>query len=149
MANSRVYPVFGIYPVIAVILSILLKGLFMTELQTIKENYIFRRLYRSKKCYVYPQVVVYVAKNKLGCFRYGITTSKKVGNAVARSRSRRVIRAALAKYAGEVRDGFDVVFVARARTAHIKSTELEAPILESFLRSGAILPADNNVKNKN
>lgn len=113
----------------------------MAELRTIKENYIFRRLYRSKKCYVYPQIVVYAAKNRMGVFRYGITTSKKVGNAVQRSRCRRVIRAALYEYAdrlAECKQGYDVVIVARTRTAYVKSTELIAPIGESLSKAGVI-----------
>lgn len=113
----------------------------MAELRKIKENYVFRRLYRSKKCYVYPQVVVYVARNRLGVFRYGITTSKKVGNAVQRSRCRRVIRAALYEYAerlAQCSQGYDVVIVARTRTAFVKSTELVAPIGESLQKAGVI-----------
>lgn len=113
----------------------------MAGLLTIKENNTFRRLYRSKKCYVYPQIVVYISKNRLGCFRYGITTSKKVGNAVARSRCRRVIRAALVEYKDKLKDcsrGYDVVIVARTRAAFCKSTELVAPIGESLKKGGVI-----------
>lgn len=113
----------------------------MAELQTIKENYTFRRLYRSKKCYVYPQIVVYVAKNRLGVFRYGITTSKKIGNAVQRSRCRRIIRAALYEYVNDLTDlnsGYDVVIVARTRAAFVKSTELIKPIGDSLKKAGVI-----------
>lgn len=117
------------------------KGIVMAELQTIKENYTFRRLYRSKKYYVYPQIVVYVAKNRLGVFRYGITVSKKVGNAVRRSRCRRVIRAALYEYSDRIKCckyGCDVVIVARTKTAFVKSTELIEPIGDSLKKAGVI-----------
>ena len=110
----------------------------MAALETIKDNNTFRRLYRSKRCYVYPQIVVYVARNNAGIFRYGITASKKIGNAVMRSRCRRVIRAALYEYADVLCGGFDVVFVARKKTAFIKSNELVAPIGESLRKSGVI-----------
>ena len=113
----------------------------MAGLLTIKENNTFRRLYRSKKCYVYPQIVVYVSRNRLGVFRYGINTGKKIGNAVTRSRCRRVIRAALHSYRDKldcVKGGYDVVFVARARTANCKSTDLVQPIGESLRKSGVI-----------
>ncbi len=113
----------------------------MAVLDTIKENNTFRRLYRSKKCYVYPQIVVYAAKNRLGEFRYGITTSKKIGNAVSRSRCRRVIRAALFEYADELsqcKKGYDVVIVARKKTAFLKSTQLVEPIGDSLRQAGII-----------
>jgi len=90
-------------------------------------------------CYVYPQLVVYVSKNRLGKFRYGITTSKKVGNAVARSRCRRIIRAALAQFTDEIgSNGYDVVFVARKKTAFLKSTDLIEPIGSSLKKAGVI-----------
>ena len=113
----------------------------MAELHTIKENYTFRRLYKSKKCYVYPQIVVYVARNRLGVFRYGITTSKKVGNAVKRSRCRRVIRAALGYYSSQLSElskGYDVVIVARTKAAFVKSDELIKPLGESLSKAGVI-----------
>jgi len=115
----------------------------MAKFITIKENYTFRRLYKSKKCFVYPQIVVYAAKNRLGVFRYGITTSKKVGNAVVRSRCRRVIRAALSSYKEDIEKagnniGYDVVFVVRAKCASVKSYELYEPIGESLRRAGII-----------
>ena len=52
----------------------------------------FRRLYARGKSYVTPVVVIYVMKNRTKNLRVGITTSKKIGNAVLRNRSRRVIR---------------------------------------------------------
>jgi len=113
----------------------------MAGLLTIKENNTFRRLYRSKKCYVYPQIVIYVSKNRYGVFRYGITAGKKVGNAVKRSRCRRVIRSALHKYKENLKNtkrGYDVVFVARAKTAYCKSTDLEGLIGDSLRKSGVI-----------
>ena len=113
----------------------------MADLETIKENNTFRRVYRSKNCYVYPEVVIYISGNRLGRFRYGITTGKKIGNAVVRSRCRRVIRAALFTYSeslGSLSRGFDVVFVARKKTAFIKSDDLIAPIGSALKRSGVI-----------
>lgn len=113
----------------------------LSTIDTIKENNTFRRLYKSKKCFVYPQIVVYAKKNHLGRFRYGITAGKKVGNAVVRSRCRRVIRAALSYYADELTDtrcGCDVVIVARKRSAFVKSTQLIEPIGDSLKRAGVI-----------
>ena len=113
----------------------------MTNLETIKENNTFRRLYRSKNCYVYPQVVIYISKNHLGRFRYVITTGKKIGNAVVRSRCRRVIRAALFMFSEELSSaahGYDVVFVARKKTAFVKSNDLITPIGTALRKSGVI-----------
>ena len=110
----------------------------MAGLLTIKENNTFRRLYRSKKCYVYPQIVVYVSRNRLGVFRYGITTGKKIGKAVMRNRSRRIIREAYRMISDDVRQGVDLVFVARGRTPFVKSTDILRAMKKELKEAGVL-----------
>ena len=59
---------------------------------TLKENKDFRRLYHRGKSYVSPVLVTYVMKNRKAGLRIGFTTSKKIGIAVRRNRSRRIMR---------------------------------------------------------
>ncbi len=94
-------------------------------MESIKLNHEFQRAYRKGKSHLSKEVVVYVFRNRRAqnC-RYGITTSKKIGNAVVRNRARRVIRAAWRALEAEMLPGYDFIFVARAKTAHIKSTEM-------------------------
>lgn len=92
------------------------------ELITLKENKDFRRLYSRGKSYVSPALVTYVIKNHKPVTRIGITTSKKIGKAVMRNRSRRVIREAYYLLMNEVKPGYDIVFVARGKTPFVKST---------------------------
>ena len=95
----------------------------MEKLVPICRNNDFRRIYARGKSYVSPLVVVYALKNRTKNVRVGITTSKKVGNAVQRNRSRRVIREAFRALAPRVRPGFDLVLVARGKTPYVKSTD--------------------------
>lgn len=105
---------------------------------TICNNYEFRRAYAKGKNFVGPVVVTYVQKNRLGVTRVGITTSKKVGNAVARSRCRRVIRAAVQPLLGQVKPGYDLVFVARTRTCFVKSDEVHRVIKDHLKKAGLL-----------
>lgn len=82
-------------------------------------------------------------KNRAGICRIGITTSKKIGNAVERNKSRRLIRAAFQnvyKEYGEYLEGYDFVFVARGRTRYRKSYDLEQ-VMVKHLKKGNILPS--------
>ena len=86
-------------------------------------------------------------KNRAGICRIGITTSKKIGNAVERNKSRRLIRAAFQnvyKEYGEYLEGYDFVFVARGRTRYRKSYDKKSYDLEQVmvqhLKKGNILP---------
>ncbi len=60
--------------------------------------------------------------------RCGIVTGKKVGGAVARNRSRRIIREAFRIFDNELtamtEKRFDFIFVARDKTPTLKSTQI-------------------------
>ena len=66
----------------------------------------------------------------------GITTSKKIGNAVERNRSRRIIRAAFRENLPSIKGGYDFVFVARSRTRHLKSTDVSAIMAKHLAKAG-------------
>lgn len=102
------------------------------------ENRDFRRAYARGKSFVTPVIVVYVIKNRYHTLRVGITTSKKIGNAVQRNRSRRVIREAVRALAPGIKSGYDLVLVARTKTPFVKSTEV-AHALEQQLEKAGVL----------
>ena len=104
----------------------------MEKLVPICRNNDFRRIYARGKSYVSPLVVVYALKNRTKNVRVGITTSKKVGNAVQRNRSRRVIREAFRALAPRVRPGFDLVLVARGKTPYVKSTDVRRQLVRQL-----------------
>ena len=93
----------------------------MSEYVTLKDNRDFSRLYKRGKSFVSPVLVTYVMKNKNNNLRFGITTGKKVGKAVKRSRARRVIRGACYELYPELKLGYDFVFVAGCKTPYVKS----------------------------
>lgn len=107
----------------------------MSEHITLKENRDFSRLYKKGKCFVSPVLVTYVLKNKTNNLRFGITTGKKIGNAVKRSRSRRVIRESYYELCDNVRPGYDFVFVARGKTPFVKSYVIKKEMKKAFLDS--------------
>ncbi len=96
----------------------------MGEMISLKKNGEFRRAYLKGKSYVSPGLVVYVIKNKKNCVRFGITTSKKIGNAVKRNRARRIIKESYRKILPSLKSGFDFVFVARGKTPYLNSNEI-------------------------
>ena len=110
----------------------------MSEKITLKENKDFQRLYQRGKSFVSPVLVTYVMKNKSDNLRYGITTGKKIGNAVMRSRSRRVIRAAFREILPEVKVGYDLVFVARGKTPYVKSYVVKEAMLSHLKKAGLV-----------
>ncbi|MCI8602088.1 MAG: ribonuclease P protein component [Oscillospiraceae bacterium] len=94
--------------------------------QTLTLNKEFKRAYYQGRSKASPFFVCYVVKNRGRGVRYGITTSKKLGNAVARNRARRVIRAAFFSILAWTEPNRDYVFVARERVLSAKSYQAAA-----------------------
>ncbi|MDR1354420.1 MAG: ribonuclease P protein component [Oscillospiraceae bacterium] len=103
--------------------------LCVSRAETLRENKQFRRVYYKGRVLVSSVVVTYVLRNGLKRNRFGITTSKKVGKAVVRNRAKRVIKAAFSEIKDGLPVGFDIVFVARKRTANEKSTRVKFVML--------------------
>lgn len=114
-------------------------GCQMDRFVPICENRDFRRIYARGRSFVTPVLVVYVMKNRGRGLRVGITTSKKTGNAVKRSRSRRVIREAVRALAPRIRDGYDLVLVARGKTPFVKSTQVQEALEQQLEKTGLLL----------
>lgn len=112
----------------------------MQKYVTLKENTDFTRTYYRGKSIANPALVVYSRKNGAGFCRVGITTSKKIGNAVERNRSRRVIRAAYQSVLRKdlIQGNWDLVFVARGKTKYLKSTAVEKAMISCLEELGVI-----------
>jgi len=107
-------------------------------IETLKLNGEFRRAYGRGKSLAAPALVTYALRNRAGRCRYGITASKKVGNAVERNRARRVIREALRTLDEPIRGNWDLVFVARGRTKHSTMPQVREAMRAQLRKLGVI-----------
>ena len=92
-------------------------GESMKKAVTLKKNYEFQRLYRRGASAVCGGMVLYCRKNKLG-------------HAVVRNRARRRLREVYRLNSGRLKQGWDLILVARGRTLTLPWPELNA----SFVR---------------
>lgn len=105
--------------------------------EPMKSDKDYRRAYNKGKFCADSFVTAYFCPNKLGINRLGITTGKKIGNAVTRNRARRIIRAAYRFNEVKFSIGYDIVFVARAGIEDKKSTDIERFIRVRLLKDMA------------
>ena len=110
----------------------------MSDFVTLKTNPDFRRLYNRGKAITNPALVIYYRKNSAGICRIGITTSKKIGNAVERNHSRRLLKEAFRSICPDVLPQYDIVLVARSKTKFLKSTRL-AEIMRGIFEEQGML----------
>ena len=110
----------------------------MNKKEKISKNREYRKIYNRGKNMISPLVITYVLKNKFNNTRVGITTSKKIGNAVKRNRARRVIRESFYSLRKNIKNGYDLVFVARGRTSKVKMGEVLKDITYHLEKLGVI-----------
>lgn len=112
----------------------------------LRKNTEFRVVYRRGKSYANNLLVLYVFKNKnnidkenIPYNKVGISVSKKVGNSVVRSRSKRLISESYRLNFYDIKKGYDFVFVARSSIKEKKYSDVEAAMLNLFKKAGIYL----------
>ncbi len=74
----------------------------------------YKRIFSGGKKQVGRYMVLIFMPNGLDYSRAGIITSKKVGKAHERNFARRRMRAFIREYFSSIKEGYDMVFIARA-----------------------------------
>lgn len=122
------------------------------KFKAICENHLYSKAYAKGKRFVTPDIAVYILPDyaaarlaranplKVRVNRIGLTVSKKLGGAVVRNRTKRILREA---YRAVVRDhpiktGFLIVIAARERATVLKSTDLYPELTAAFRKLGMI-----------
>ncbi len=120
----------------------------------ITQNHLYGKAYRNGKKFVGHLICVYVLKDyfakrlmlanpeKKYVNRLGLSVTKKLGNAVARNRTKRILRAAYdaIKKEGCLKTGFLVVISARQDAVSVKSTDVERELRYAFSKLEMLMP---------
>lgn len=80
---------------------------------TLRKQRDFNRVYKKGNSRGSRYVVVLYKDNNLKYTRTAFVSSKKVGNSVERNRSRRLMRESYYSVSKNIKEGYDIVFVAR------------------------------------
>jgi ribonuclease P protein component len=77
----------------------------------------FQRVRKRGRSWTTPYLVLVSQPNGLDHNRYGFAVGRRVGNAVARNRVKRWMREAIRPRHPEMKQGFDIILIARGRMA--------------------------------
>lgn len=119
----------------------------------ISEDHLFRKVYARGQKIFCKHIAVYVLNDyrasrlarenpqKQRINRVGLTVTKKLGHAVVRTRTRRILRAAYQQLEKEnnIKKGFLVVIVARNEATTAKTQDVYKDLVFAFKKLGLIL----------
>ena len=129
------------------------------KFRAIKENHLYSKAYSKGKRAVTSALAVYILPDyaakrlakahpqKQVVNRIGLTTSTKLGGAVVRSRTRRILREGLRALEREktLKVGFLIVIAARSAAVDLKSSEIKEHLDFAFKKLGMYADEVNNV----
>ncbi len=95
-----------------------------------------RRVYAKGRSWAHSLLVLIARPNGLDFSRVGVTASRKLGNAVARNRAKRVMREAARCLYPQIEGGWDVMLVARRRILQVKEPQVERALAVLLKRAG-------------
>jgi len=107
----------------------------MLDPEILRKKKDFDRLYNRGKSVGSKYVVLFFIKNDFSYTRRAFLASKKVGNSVKRNRARRLMKESYRIYKDDIKEGYDILFIARNTINGVKCRDVEKSVREIFKRA--------------
>lgn len=107
----------------------------MKREDSLKRKKEFRYTYRTGKATQHKYFSCIVARRKAGSSRIGISVSKKQGNSVTRNRIKRRLREAVTPFIPQIKEGYNIIFVARKGIPEADFMKLTESVREALIQS--------------
>lgn len=101
----------------------------MKKINVLKNSRDFTRIIKNNKSYKSKYYFIYLEKTD-ETYHFGISVSKKIGNAVARNKYKRQIRSIIDKKI--YKKGFNCIIILRKSAIGVEYSLLEEDLLKSF-----------------
>ncbi len=106
--------------------------------ESLAKGYQFKDVYNRGTSIAGNLLVMYYLAKEKEEKGLGLSVSKKIGNAVVRNRAKRLIREAYRLNEERVKDGYDLVFIARRRIRGSEYSRVEKEMLNLLSRAGIL-----------
>lgn len=112
----------------------------MKKAYRLKKNDEFQHVFKKGKSFANRQLVLYfLKKDDQDHFRFGLSVSKKVGNAVERNQIKRYLRQALLELEEQVKSDYDFIIIARKPVKDMDFHQLKKSLVHVLSKSKILL----------
>lgn len=105
----------------------------MKKINIIKKNVDFARIIREKKSYKTSPYIIYIERTNEIRYHFGISVSKKIGNAVVRNKIKRQIKCIIDKK--DYKNDFNCIIIVRKNFLNNSFLKNEQILMEVFERN--------------
>lgn len=102
----------------------------MKKINIIKKNEEFARIIKTNNSYKTSSYIIYIERRNQKLYQFGISVSKKVGNAVTRNKTKRQIKSIIDKK--DYKKDFNCIIIVRKNFLNNSFSENEKILLEVF-----------------
>jgi ribonuclease P protein component len=102
----------------------------MKKKNIVKNNRDFNRIIQSNKPYKYKDYIIYIERIENDDYHFGISVSKKIGNAVVRNRLKRQVRSIISKK--DYQKNFNCIIILGRGILERNYQQMEDNLLEAF-----------------
>jgi len=88
----------------------------------------------------HPLLILLVKANQKDVSRFAFVAGRRVGNAVARNRCKRLMREVVRHHLTEIEAGWDIMLIARTPITAVSYHEVETAVLQLLARANLRLP---------
>lgn len=104
----------------------------------IRQNRDYRRIYSAGRRFSNRAGLMYVVRTKREPVRIGFVTTKRIGNAVARNRARRLMKEVYRLHRHELSSHYEAILLAAAFLTTVTYSEAEKALLALWRKAGML-----------
>lgn len=95
----------------------------------------YRTVYKNGRSVANRELALYFLKRESGHTRAGTSVSRKIGSAVVRNRIKRLIKESFRRNEARIKEGYDLVFIARQASRGKSFQELEKAFIDVLIKA--------------
>jgi ribonuclease P protein component len=103
---------------------------YMKKRNILKNSRDFTKIIKSKTPYKSKNYIIYLDRTEEESYHFGISVSKKIGNAVVRNRIKRQIKSILDKK--DYKKGFNCIIIVRKSLLNLDFNEMRESLFEQI-----------------